>query len=345
MPIEGIDSPLIKKSLRWSEPFGGGLHIRDTGLCNRLFHWEIGYELTKLNNFEYKVIIPATYWLELKYLNLPFTNRWLNINGEDPKLHQMKFKTVTDVDNNEVYLAEPINPAYMKRMIKDNNFKLSKDHYFANFGYNHVHTLHKLSPDTKRGLQEITFKHKTLENLIKKNVAGCIGIHIRRGHGVHKTAADLKTLPKPIREQFKVDRGDRNYKFFKDRLYYNFIDKVLKLNPYQKFFISCDLPTEQYSYFVDDYGPDTIITKDHFIQEALAYGDMISPLDSFQANALINVVDLFSLAFCDFIIKSPGSTWSDMAQIYRDIPYGNITQPVHELIRKTKSILKKKAIL
>jgi hypothetical protein len=34
-----------------------------------------------------------------------------------------------------------------------------------------------------------------------------------------------------------------------------------------------------------------------------------------------------------------------MAQIYRDIPYGNITQPVHELVRKTKAILKKKALL
>ena len=165
MPIEGIDSPLIKKSLRWAEPFGGGLHIRDTGLCNRLFHWEIAYELTKLNNFQYKIILPDTYWLELQYLNLPLTSRWLSVHGEDSKVHQLKFKTVIDVENSNAYLAEPINPAYMKKIVESKDFKLSKDHYFADFGYDHVHTLHKLSPDTKRGLQEITFKHKTLENL------------------------------------------------------------------------------------------------------------------------------------------------------------------------------------
>jgi len=343
--IEGIDAPLIKKSLRWSEPFGGGLHIRDTGLCNRLFHWEVGYELNRLNNYKYKLLLPETYWLELKYLNLPLTSKWLNISGEAPDLHQMKFKTVTDVVNNQVYLADPINKAFMQRMIDSENFHLDKDHYFADFGYNFVHTLHEHSPVKKRGLQEITFRHKTLENLIKKHVHGCIGIHIRRGQGVHKTVRDLKTLPKPIRDQFKVNKGDQNYKFFKDRLYYDYIDKILEINPHQKFYISCDLPTDQYSYFVDDYGPDTIVVKDHFIQEALAYADVISPLDSFQSNALINVVDLFSLAFCDFLIKSPASTWSDMAQIYRDIPYGNITQPLNQLVRSTKGVLKKKQIL
>jgi len=45
------------------------------------------------------------------------------------------------------------------------------------------------------------------------------------------------------------------------------------------------------------------------------------------------------------LIKSPASTWSDMAQIYRDIPYGNITQPVHQLVRGTKAVLKKKKLL
>ena len=40
--------PDYKNTLRWVEPFGGWeADTEDTGLCNRIFHWEVAYEINK----------------------------------------------------------------------------------------------------------------------------------------------------------------------------------------------------------------------------------------------------------------------------------------------------------
>jgi hypothetical protein len=39
-----------ERTLRWLEPFGGWRGFTtDTGLCNRIFHWEVAYEINKQN--------------------------------------------------------------------------------------------------------------------------------------------------------------------------------------------------------------------------------------------------------------------------------------------------------
>lgn len=44
------------KTLRWLEPYGGWSE-NDTGLCNRIFHWEIAHEICKQNNYDFKIIL------------------------------------------------------------------------------------------------------------------------------------------------------------------------------------------------------------------------------------------------------------------------------------------------
>jgi hypothetical protein len=41
-------------------------------------------------------------------------------------------------------------------------------------------------------------------------------------------------------------------------------------------------------------------------------------------NIAENIVDLFSLSFCKFLVKSNKSTWSDFAQLYSDTPFVNV---------------------
>ncbi len=64
--------PDYKNTLRWVEPFGGWeADTEDTGLCNRIFHWEVAYEINKNNNFDYHIILEEKYWPEFKLIDLP----------------------------------------------------------------------------------------------------------------------------------------------------------------------------------------------------------------------------------------------------------------------------------
>ena len=63
-----------KNTLRWVEPFGGwSKDTEDTGLCNRIFHWEVAYDISKNNNFDYQIILEEKYWPEFKLIDLPKT--------------------------------------------------------------------------------------------------------------------------------------------------------------------------------------------------------------------------------------------------------------------------------
>ena len=42
--------------LKWVEPHDGGGYVinKDTGLCNRIYHWELAYEISRLHDFKFK---------------------------------------------------------------------------------------------------------------------------------------------------------------------------------------------------------------------------------------------------------------------------------------------------
>jgi hypothetical protein len=42
--------------------------------------------------------------------------------------------------------------------------------------------------------------------------------------------------------------------------------------------------------------------------------------DLIRGNVIENIVDLFSLSYCKFLIKSDQSTWSEFAEYYRNQP-------------------------
>ena len=59
--------------LKWVEPWGGYKIPNDTGFCNRIFHWEFAYEVSKRNNFDFKILLQEQFWPEYKYIDLPYT--------------------------------------------------------------------------------------------------------------------------------------------------------------------------------------------------------------------------------------------------------------------------------
>jgi hypothetical protein len=323
------------KTLRWLEPYGGWSE-NDTGFCNRIFHWEIAHEIAKQNNFDFKILLQKIHWPELDLIYLPNTSTFRFFEYEFGLYHQnafqnLRFKTVFNIEEETVRLASKIDREKVTSMFKTDVFDLSDDeHWYSDFGYEE---LKKLVGRTikNRPLANIKLRHHFVEDFLRRNTKGVIGIHIRRNSGVSFKEDDVLSLPEHVREGFiKLQKGNvavhKGYKFFRDEKYFAIMDKILEMNPNQKFYISCDLPFELYSYYHDRY-PGKILTKEDFVSIIQDYltNSSIDVRQMERGSVIDNVVDLFSLSFCKFLIRSNRSTWSEFAMYYRNQPWSFIT--------------------
>jgi hypothetical protein len=318
---------LYKNTLRWVEPFGGwDKNTEDTGLCNRIFHWEVAYEINKNNNFDYHIILEEKYWPEFKLIDLPKTKFFTNIEGDSYDVEKLKFIAVYDTVNQQISTAKPISYGMIRKMFEYDNCKLQNEgHYYSDFGYRDLKNLYPIETVNMidRPFKEIKLRYKSVEEKIKYEVKDAVGIHIRRGNGIPFSEDDLNSLPEEIRGNFELIKRipryqtDEIYSFHQDELYFNIIDNILRLNPNQKFYISSDLPDEIMSYFYEKYG-DNLLNKQNILDMVYDYiiTSGIKKSEMEYGNVVSNLVDLFSLSFCKFLIKVPISTWSFFAENY-----------------------------
>jgi len=300
----------MNKSLIWLEPNDGwvaGIEHNDTGLCNRVLHWEIAYEINRKLDFQYSILVEKEYWPELDYVDLPNT-----IALPQSELPQdsipLSFEKVASILKND-----------SKAFAEDVNLHSSFGYKILGSFYGDTNFFHPLSL--------IKVKDLSIEAYIKESVKGLVGVHIRRNSGVTFKEGDLDTLPFEIKEQYlrlrknnPPTRGDY-IRYIKDDLYFRVIDNILQVNPAQKFYISCDLPYHLYSYYKSRYG-DTVITKE----------DLLVNVEK-DSVTLSNIIDLFALSFCKFIIKSNKSSWSDFAQFYNSRLAAYVTEPFEKSIK------------
>lgn len=340
-----------KKTLRWFEPFGGwkqenvnhdyfsvNLSINDTGLCNRLLHWEIAHFLNEKNNFEYNIFVQEKDWPELCLINLPNTYAQKNSNIEDSffsRRHEnLQFRTVFDVERDIVYSATEIDRKTINNMFKTNNFKLENEHYYSNFGYSPLYKKLILNETLKskweskkfaRPLTKVRLLHSALEEAMRWKLKKAVGIHIRRFNGVTSDDLALNTLKdsnlkKIYKDLEPLKTVNKNYEFFGDDVYFYLIDRILQINPNQDIYISHDLPDVFLEPYVNRFGKN-IIEKKYFIEQTasiLTNQGMNVEVLRRNGNPLANIIDLFSLSYCPFLIKSPESTWSEFAEYYNN---------------------------
>ena len=98
---------------------------------------------------------------------------------------------------------------------------------------------------------------------------------------------------------------------------------MLKINPNQKFYISTDIPKSNLQIFYDKYDIvdyNTIINSSPIIRREMRHNKSLNPPEGFHRYVFKNIVDLFSLAHCSFLIKFGQSTWSTFAEDYNKIP-------------------------
>lgn len=331
-----------KKTLRWVEPFGGWKNS-DTGFCNRLFHWEIAHEIMKNNNYEHQILLQKKFWPELGLIYLPNTSFMGSIENDTPEIDSNRLRTVYGKKGDGARFATPIRIERVTEMFKSKEFTLTEDnHWYSDFGYEDIFGLYGKEPEGHRSLSLIKLKHNFIDDFLRKNTQDVIGIHIRRGVGIRYTESDIQTLPEKIQDLYKsyqvLNRDSQifhipKYMFIRDEFYFNSIDRILEFNPRQKFYISTDLPYYLISYYKDRYG-DNVFFKENLVgpvKDYLMNSDI--SLDKLKyGNVVENVVDLFALSFCKLLIKSPKSTWSDFAQVYRNQPSVNATDDWYDII-------------
>lgn len=317
----------LDRTLRWLEPFGGrGLLSTDTGLCNRILHWEVAYQINKLHDFKYYILLEEKYWPENKLLDLPTTKTITNIEGDPFEVEKLKFIAVYDTINRKINTAKPLYADTIEKIFKDSDVKLEdKGHYYSDFGYKELKNLYS-KEDLKtieRPLSKIRLKHRSVEESIIHEMKNVVGIHIRRGNGIPFTKDDLNSLPKNKRDNFRLSRKLSSeglhsaYSFHRDDLYFNIMDKMLKINPNQKFYISTDMSDKMMDYFYERY-KNNLIDKTFMLNVVYDFisNSGFKKSDFVKGNVVENLVDLFSLSYSSFLVKVPHSTWSTFAENY-----------------------------
>ena len=332
-----------KKTLRWLEPYGGWIE-GDTGFCNRIFHWEIAYEINKNCNFAYKILLEKLDWPELPLIYLPDTSTHINTEYEngiryEKDYQKLRFLTVYDIENNNVKLASRLSKEIVETMFRDKEFYLSNsNHWYSDFGYNEINKLYR-KPVEKRPLSMIRLRHSFIEDFLRVNTFDVVGIHIRRNAGVSYTEEDLETLPLEVKEQYlkihkKTSVCDRELQYVQDKKYIDLMDNMLKFNPNQVFYISTDLPITLIKNFKKIYGEKIITRNDLYgpVRDHLINGGVdVKSLK--RGNVIENIIDLFALSFCKFLIKSDRSTWSEFAENYRNQPSFSINDDWQTVIK------------
>ena len=315
-----------EKTLRWLEPHGGWRQSTDdTGLCNRIFHWEVAYEINKKNDFKYNILIEEKYWPETKLLYLPKTKTKPNVEGDEYEIERLKFIAVYDKENKTINTAKPLNHDNIEKMFREGNLTLEDEHYYSDFGYNELLHLYsqEIFNNTERPLLKIKLRQKNIEDAIINEMKNVVGIHIRRGNGIPYTKDDLNSLPENKRDKFSLikrtisEQSHSAYSFHRDDLYFNIMDNMLKINPNQKFYISTDVPNDIMDYFYNKY-KNNLIDKTFVLNVVYDYilNSGFKKSDFTYGNVVENLVDLFSLSYTSFLVKVPTSTWSIFAENY-----------------------------
>ena len=312
------------KSLRWGESQGRHLdeihRSYDTGLCNRIDHWEMGEILNKSHNYDYTIYLDEIHWPEAtELITLPHTKLFSSNEIDD----LIKRNTEFTKDSFE------INNSYFNSLIVGNE-SLKDNHLYSNFDFSMISNVPE-SEIQSSVISNIKLTDSVLNEKIVNLVTDMVGIHIRRGRGIQYMDS-IDSLPRQIQEgysKYRLSEGVSTDKFFiyefiTDDVYFSVIDSILEANPNQKFYISHDLPSELFNYYLDRY-PNKIYTKSYFL-------DFIKNRYKTPITHVNNIIDLFSLANTKFILTHPLSSWSRFAFRYNNTLKRSVNDNIEDIV-------------
>jgi hypothetical protein len=334
-----------KKILRVKEPHGGWDQY-DTGLCNRILHWELSFELMEKLTPNFELVIEDRHWPEISLLDIPNTFPVFTSYFDSYIEPDDRFLLSFDKKNKKIITPLPITEGEVLKVFNGKTPKklINNKEFYCDFGFIQLTKVKDYNEVQKnRPLRKIRLKHEYVRTLINDSIGNSIGIHIRRGSGVKYNEEDLNKLPKEQKNEIKLIKSrtgieHESYKFYDNTLYFNIMDKILEINPSQTFYISHDLLDLNIEPFKKRYGKSIINDK---LLKQIVYRYLISSKISHESliygNTLSNIVDLFALSFSSFMIGSPSSTWSDFARTYQPKTYFNVNDNIDTILLKYKS--------
>lgn len=268
--------------------------VYDSSLVNRLCYWAHGYLLSSIDEDIYQVILSHPNNRDIEQLFwLPNTN-YYQIDELYYNLYSEKISYEQLLD----FLDKKEAPNSDMELILYNS---------------NIYTIDK---KINQVLDKIEIRNNHLEKSIITD-ENYIGIHLRRGRGIKideitKSPYIDDDLFEKTLNFIHSDSGVPNFTYISDEQIYEFIENVSNIHPEVRYYISTDLPQELTNYFTKHH-KEKIITSHHFKKDIRNI--------SFQTGLSYEIVrgffDLLSLAKCGKIIKTPESTYSEFASLYK----------------------------
>jgi hypothetical protein len=298
-----------------------GWSIIDTGFGNRIQFWEIAYELNRLNDFKFTILVEKDKWKETKFLNFPHT--------ESSNVRFNKLKDLSEIDARKPWLNE-LDVTKSWNILEEWPPYQEGDNFYGKW------------------LHLITLKDNSLENKIRELVKDRIGIHIRhwpivdkdnrenlveRFNYVEKMKLVRETMDKYPNSKFYIStdvtydkpaRGPLLPNFRKEshwisEIYkdYDVIDyrDIIKVDDILPNYFRSDI-NSRWSKLMDEEGQEISTKMNEKSVTEIQY--------LYDKKTLRDIVDIFSLIYSlKFIpskITGPESSWSDFVEIYRKLP-------------------------
>lgn len=266
----------------------------DSGWGNRIQCWEAVSILINRANTNHEIKVLSKHYPELNLVSFPNTS----------------YIELKDID------AVPITNNMVSNWIKDSKINLNPNlSYITKFDFNYSTLINQNFYNPANDLvKSIYLKDKELNLALDKFTSNTIGIHIRRGNGVHVDSTDLASVPEGYDKYYRLClECDEAYDFFRDEEYYSFIDSKIKEDKDVKFYLGIDVDEQAVDYYKIKY-PGKIYTRGDVIK---VLKDLLTKIKFLEPRLQLNtmghiLIDFFTLAKCRDIIVSPFSSWSHM---------------------------------
>jgi hypothetical protein len=295
-----------------------GWTIRDTGFGNRIQFWEVAYELNKLNDFKFTILVEKNKWRETEFLNFPHT--------ESSNVRFNKIRDLSEIDARKPWLNE-LDVTKSWNILEEWPPYEEGESFYGKW------------------LHLITLKDESLEDKIRELVKDRIGIHIRHWPTVDEdNREDLvdrfdysdkmklvrKTMDKYPDSKFYIStdvtydrpaQGPLLPDFRKESHWISEIYRDYDVVDYRDIIKVDDILPNSFISDINSSWSKLMDEEGREIATELNKKSVGEIQDLYDKKILRDIVDIFSLIYCKKFISSkktgPQSSWSDFIHIYR----------------------------
>lgn len=273
----------------------------DTGWGNRLRCWGVAVQLRELLGNVHEIVVLEKEFPELHLLELPYTS----FVQKAPK-------------------ATKIQDVHVSEWVEEKLIRLDEDtSYETDFSYDsNTILINTFFSNYTKHFSKIKTKDARLQSALEEFSRDRIGVHIRRGNGVHLTEEDLQTIPSKYRKYYRLcPECDPYYRFYPDEKYFNFLDRALEDDKWAQIYISADVKESATKYYKDKY-EGKVCTLSDFItnySRILERADFLRKIGKLR-NIGANLIDFLILANSKHIVCSKHSSWSSTAKAFYNRP-------------------------